>query len=374
VSIEPDTKDWTWVLERPCTECGFDASAVGPATIPDLIEHDARAWEIVLRTDDAACRPEPHVWSPLEYACHIRDVHRIFLERLTMMMLHDDPEFADWDQDAAAVNADYGSQDPLVVAGGLLDAALAVAEGYRAVGAEQWGRTGRRSNGSRFTVDTLVRYHLHDVVHHAHDVAYVTKRLTVAAYDSFAADYANGTQEMSPQVRAAIEAFAADVGPGAHVLEIGTGSGRDAALLEELGVRVRRTDISPGFVRLLHERGIEAEVLDPLTDDLSASEGDYDGVYAHASLLHVRRADLPIVTANLAAVTRSGGIFRLAVKEGEGARFSIHGSVGAPRLFTFWREGPLRKVLGETGWEVTAAESAAGLRGETWLEVTAVRR
>ena len=28
MSIEPDTKDWTWVLERPCPECGFDAAAV----------------------------------------------------------------------------------------------------------------------------------------------------------------------------------------------------------------------------------------------------------------------------------------------------------------------------------------------------------
>ena len=25
MAIVPDTKDWTWVLERPCDECGFDA-------------------------------------------------------------------------------------------------------------------------------------------------------------------------------------------------------------------------------------------------------------------------------------------------------------------------------------------------------------
>ena len=25
--IVPDTKDWTWVLDRPCEECGFDATA-----------------------------------------------------------------------------------------------------------------------------------------------------------------------------------------------------------------------------------------------------------------------------------------------------------------------------------------------------------
>ena len=27
MSITPDTKDWTWVLERPCPECGFEALA-----------------------------------------------------------------------------------------------------------------------------------------------------------------------------------------------------------------------------------------------------------------------------------------------------------------------------------------------------------
>src|SRR4051794_791858 len=26
--VEPDTKDWTWVLDRPCPECGFDPAAV----------------------------------------------------------------------------------------------------------------------------------------------------------------------------------------------------------------------------------------------------------------------------------------------------------------------------------------------------------
>jgi hypothetical protein len=25
VTILPDTKDWTWVLDRPCPECDYDA-------------------------------------------------------------------------------------------------------------------------------------------------------------------------------------------------------------------------------------------------------------------------------------------------------------------------------------------------------------
>ena len=27
-----DTKDWTWTLERVCSECGFDAGVVPAAT------------------------------------------------------------------------------------------------------------------------------------------------------------------------------------------------------------------------------------------------------------------------------------------------------------------------------------------------------
>ena len=84
--IEPDTKDWTWTLERACPECGFDAPALDLARVPGALRDNATLWEVVLGTDDAAVRPSPHVWSPLEYACHVRDVHRLFGERLARML------------------------------------------------------------------------------------------------------------------------------------------------------------------------------------------------------------------------------------------------------------------------------------------------
>ena len=48
-----------------------------------------------------------------------------------------------------------------------------------AVPEDAWQRGGTRSNGDRFTVDSLARYHLHDLVHHAHDVSHVTKSFRV---------------------------------------------------------------------------------------------------------------------------------------------------------------------------------------------------
>jgi SAM-dependent methyltransferase len=376
MSIEPDTKDWTWVLNTRCDDCGFDAPGLSLDRVPQVIRDNATLWEVVLGTDDVAVRPSPHVWSPLEYACHVRDVNRLFLTRLRQMLEEDDARFANWDQDAAAVEGDYGLQDPAVVAREVVEAADAVAEQYAAVAGDQWQRSGTRSNGDRFTVDTFARYHLHDLVHHAHDVSHITKRVTVASYDTHAEKYRAGTQQMPDVVRAAMDRFVAQLSAGARVLEIGTGPGRDARALEEAGMSVRRTDITPGFVALLRADGFEADLVDPLTDDLADPAGDapYDGVWAAASLLHVRREDLPRVVANLAGATRTGGAFHLSVKEGDGARFSTHGDVGAPRHFTFWREGELRSVLDEAGWEVSEVARATSPRGEEWLDVLARRR
>lgn len=170
VPAAPDTKDWTWVLERPCPECGLDATALGVGDLPRLVQDTTTAWTEVLARPDVRVRPAPTTWSPLEYGAHVRDVHAVFAERLRLMLAEDAPRFADWDQDAAAVAGDYAALDPDAVAVGLVEAAGTVAALYAGVGDAERDRPGHRSNGSVFTVETLGRYHLHDVVHHLADV------------------------------------------------------------------------------------------------------------------------------------------------------------------------------------------------------------
>ena len=84
--IQPDTKDWTWVLERHCDECGFDAATVARHDIGRLLRENAAAWRPVLARSDVAIRPDEATWSPLEYACHVRDVFRLFAQRLALML------------------------------------------------------------------------------------------------------------------------------------------------------------------------------------------------------------------------------------------------------------------------------------------------
>lgn len=376
-AIEPDTKDWTWVIDRPCPECGYVAGEVTMDRLPAAIRDNATAWEAHLAAPTAADRPRPDVWSTLEYAAHVRDVHRTFAGRARLMLAEDEPVFPDWDQDAAAVDARYDLQDPAIVAEELLDAADAAAAVYESVPPGAWGRRGMRSNGSEFTVETIARYHLHDAVHHLWDVRAAAKGATVDAYDRDADGYAAETAgEIGESLRSVMDRFLGLVGPGSHVLEIGTAGGRDASALEDGGVRVRRTDITPGFVERLRTQGYAADVLDPLTDDLrdpAAPERPYDAVWASACLLHVARGDLPAVLRRLAEVTRPGGALHVSLKEGDGEGWSVHGQVAAPRLFVYWREAPLRAALDEAGWQVLEVGHGDGMRGEVWLDVLALR-
>jgi hypothetical protein len=169
--ITPDTKDWTWVVERECPECGFDASRTRPQEVPGLIRDNAAGWRRLL--DEGRLRPgrpDDSTWSSLEYACHVRDVYRLYLERLVLMLETDDPLFANWDQDETAVADRYDEQDPPTAVAELMDAAELLAVRIDRVEDEQWTRPGRRSDGANFTVGTLVRYMAHDPIHHIWDV------------------------------------------------------------------------------------------------------------------------------------------------------------------------------------------------------------
>jgi hypothetical protein len=171
VTIVPDTKNWTWVLQRPCPECGLDTQSFARAAIAGMIRDNAAAWNGVLtRPGEVGQRPSPGTWSPLEYGCHVRDVLRLYSQRLRLMLTQDGPRFPDWDQDATAVSDRYGEQDPAVVAAELAEAAEVIAAQFDAVGADQWQRTGTRGDGAHFTVESFGRYFIHDPVHHLYDV------------------------------------------------------------------------------------------------------------------------------------------------------------------------------------------------------------
>jgi hypothetical protein len=168
-----DQKDWTWVLERACPECGAHVGDLSIQQIVELNRECALRWAAILLRSDADWvreRPEPDVWSPLEYACHVRDVFALFEQRLASMVDVDDPLFTNWNPNETAEAQRYDLADPADVAGEMVECANALADRFAALDAGQLLRPGRRSDGACFTIQSFARYEIHDPLHHLWDV------------------------------------------------------------------------------------------------------------------------------------------------------------------------------------------------------------
>lgn len=172
MSIEPDTKDWTWVLRQRCPECGAQVGALRREVIAPMLRAAGAVWFDVLSNggDELRRRPRPGVWSVGEYGCHARDVNRAFVIRLSKIRDEDDPVFANWDQDAFAIEDGYAAQDPGVVGTEIVEAGEELAEAFEGLTDGEWSRVGRRSDGAVFTAESLGRYLMHDVLHHLWDI------------------------------------------------------------------------------------------------------------------------------------------------------------------------------------------------------------
>lgn len=170
VTSTRDDTNWIWGLDQPCPECGFDASAVPRGGVGERLRTLAERWGDLLAHHEACLRPLPGAWSTVEHACHVRDLLILFRYRLRRTLERPDPWYTKWDQDEAAVRDRYAEQDPRRVGHELVAAAERVADEFDGLGAREWTRSGRRGDGFELTVESLARYLLHDLVHHAFTV------------------------------------------------------------------------------------------------------------------------------------------------------------------------------------------------------------
>jgi hypothetical protein len=115
-------------------------------------------------------RPRPGVWSPVEYACHVRDVLLTFAVRIHRGVREDrpvlDPMYADWRTERFGYAATR--LDVLLVE--LASAAHGFADEVRAVPDDAWDRPVVRRPEEERTVRWLVRQAAHECVHHLADV------------------------------------------------------------------------------------------------------------------------------------------------------------------------------------------------------------
>ena len=101
----------------------------------------------------------------------------------------------------------------------------------------------------------------------------------------------------------------------ARILDFGCGTGRDTKAFLDLSYEVAALDGSPSLCRIAGEyTGIPVQCMD--FREYSSSEGEYyDGIWACASLLHLRRKDLFPVMQELGKAMKAGAVLNCSVAE-----------------------------------------------------------
>jgi len=124
--------------------------------------------------EDAAlrARPEPDVWSPLEYACHVRDMLNVQRDRVELVARTETPELTPMGRDERVVEDRYNEQDPAVVTAAVVDAAGALAAALQAIDDAGWRRTAIYTYPERAvrSVEWIGTHTVHELEHHSDDV------------------------------------------------------------------------------------------------------------------------------------------------------------------------------------------------------------
>lgn len=139
--------------------------------------------------------------------------------------------------------------------------------------------------------------------------------------------------------------FLRHVPKGGSILDAGSGSGRDTKAFMDLGFYVTAFDLSSELAALsTRYTGIQTRVASFLEIDY---DSEFDGVWACASLLHLRRVHLPEALRKLSNALKHGGSIYLSFKYGTSERVDARG-----RFFTDMTEDSLTELLLQGGFEI----------------------
>ena len=190
---------------------------------------------------------------------------------------------------------------------------------------------------------------------------------TMDYYHRNAAGFVAGTVNAS--LDQSLTRFAELLPAGGCVLDWGCGSGRDSLALRKLGFEVTSADASPSMAaEALAATGttVRVETFGELSEQAA-----YDGIWACASLLHVKPDDLPDVFERAARALKDGGVLYCSFKYGrfEGYRNG--------RWFTDLDEDALSALLAPRFRDLAlwrTADVRPGRGDELWLNCLAAKR
>lgn len=158
-----------------CAVCGHVWADVAPAAVADRLRAGVAGFADVLAGPGVERRPDPTRWSPLEYACHVRDVLLVVRERVLLAVLEDTPAPPAMYPDGRVDTGFYVGESPAVVADELRCAADLLVRTLDRLDGAGWARTLRYGYPvpAERNLAWVASQAVHEVEHHLADAGAV---------------------------------------------------------------------------------------------------------------------------------------------------------------------------------------------------------
>lgn len=174
-----------------------------------------------------------------------------------------------------------------------------------------------------------------------------TTQQTTQAYDEIAPYFA--AKFCETDLSAQLDRFCARLQPGARILDVGCGPGRDLLTLADRGFRAVGLDRSAGMLHQAMERGAKL-LVQADARALPFANGTLDATWACASLLHLPKAELVAALVEICRALGHGHV-GLVLKQGEGENWRDDGQ-GQSRFFAYYHPAEVELALERAGFHV----------------------
>jgi ubiquinone/menaquinone biosynthesis C-methylase UbiE len=167
---------------------------------------------------------------------------------------------------------------------------------------------------------------------------------TIAVYNSIAAQYAVQAEAHAPEPER--EKFVQMIPKGGNVLDAGCGSGRDSAYFEHYGLEVTGIDLCEPLLAIARKVAFNAEFINQDLRKINFPENSFDGIWACASLLHLKHHEIPPVLSTFFKILKPGGVLLILVKAGTTDKFTIEPSIpDKARYYSYFSKDEIKEYV-----------------------------